>query len=235
MVQDHVVSANFLLALFCPKELDCQIRFLRYIPVGDTSLNSNIIKNPGPGTYTSPKTSATMEGSPSCSFGVSKRSDVDIEAKKVPGPGLYKIPSTIGEGPKALMKSRVGGGIYAESKTPGPGMYKVKSALDSPRQFTIKGRYNFGTAIVLNSDGTHEKIASQPDKDVPGPGSYNANHSLVTPSYSVTFGNGPGRPSPMKPGADKEPAPNAYRRDAKTPVMRKAPAFGFGVSSRPPT
>lgn len=123
MEQDHVVSANFQLALFCPKELNCHFRFLRYFLVGDTSLNSNIIKNPGPGTYTSPKTSITMEGSPSCSFGVSKRSDVDIEAKRMPGPGVYKIPSSIGEGPKALMKSRVGGGIYTESKTPGPGMY----------------------------------------------------------------------------------------------------------------
>ena len=88
---------------------------------------------------------------------------------------------------------------------------------------------------MVNSDGTHEKIASQPDKDVPGPGSYKANHDLVTPSFSVTFGNGPSRPSPTKPGAEREPAPNAYNREAKTPVMRKAPAFGFGVSSRPQT
>lgn len=75
----------------------------------------------------------TLDGSPSCSFGVSKRPDVDIEARRMPGPGVYKTPTSIGEGPKALMKSRTGGGIYAESKTPGPGMYKTKSGLESPR------------------------------------------------------------------------------------------------------
>ena len=34
------------------------------------------------------------------------------------------------------------------------------------------------------------------------------------------------------PGADKVPAPNAYARDAKSVVLRAAPAYGFGGAIR---
>lgn len=36
-------------------------------------------------------------------------------------------------------------------------------------------------------------------------------------------------------GAEKQPAPNAYDRDAKQVVLKSAPAFGFGKSKRPET
>jgi hypothetical protein len=31
----------------------------------------------------------------------------------------------------------------------------------------------------------------------------------------------------------KTPAPNAYNRDAKTAILKSAPKFGFGSSTRP--
>lgn len=34
-------------------------------------------------------------------------------------------------------------------------------------------------------------------------------------------------------GAEKQPAPNAYNRDSKNSVMKKAPSYGFGSSKRP--
>lgn len=143
-------------------------------------MNSTLLKNPGPGSYNSPKASVTLDSSPSCGFGVSKRPDVDVELRRVPGPGVYKMPSSIGEGPKSSFAIRMTqGGIYTDTKVPGPGMYKLKSDMSSPKNFTIKGRYNFGTVLIANSDGTHEKVASSPDKDVPGPGSYHARHDLV--------------------------------------------------------
>jgi hypothetical protein len=36
-----------------------------------------------------------------------------------------------------------------------------------------------------------------------------------------------------KEGAGKEPAPNAYNRDAKSAIMKRAPAMTFGSGKRP--
>lgn len=38
-----------------------------------------------------------------------------------------------------------------------------------------------------------------------------------------------------KDGAGKEPGPNAYNRDAKSAILKRAPAAGFGVGKRPCT
>jgi len=35
--------------------------------------------------------------------------------------------------------------------------------------------------------------------------------------------------------AGKQPAPNSYNREAKSAVLKRAPAFGFGTSRRPAT
>ena len=153
----------------------------------------------------------------------------------MPGPGTYKTPTCIGEGKKSSMCSRTSANsIWLKNENPGPGSYDPKDKLQDSQKVTIKGRYNFGTSIVVNSDGTHDKIISQPDGKVPGPGTYSAKHDLVEQSLSTKIGSCP-RPSLIDREASKVPAPNAYSRDAKTPVMRRAPSFGFGATFRPQT
>lgn len=76
------------------------------VSVEDTSLNHTLLTNPGPGAYGNPSMS-NLKSAPSCRQGTSKKCDlVDPELKKVPGPGSYKITTTIGEGPKSQMGQR---------------------------------------------------------------------------------------------------------------------------------
>ena len=63
--------------------------------------------------------------------------------------------------------------------------------------------------------------------DVPGPGTYNVNTSLIFTSLATVFKGEP-RPDMGAKGAAKIPAPNAYNRDAKSVVLKSAPSFGFG-------
>lgn len=65
--------------------------------------------------------------------------------------------------------------IFRKTDAPGPGAYKPSSMFTSPK-YTMKGKYNCGTALVANTDGTHEKVPSSPDSKVPGPGTYSLNH-----------------------------------------------------------
>jgi hypothetical protein len=61
--------------------------------IEDTSLNTTLLSNPGPGAYGNPK-DMNFTTSPSCRQGTSKKGDlVDPELKKVPGPGSYQIKS----------------------------------------------------------------------------------------------------------------------------------------------
>lgn len=54
----------------------------------------------------------------------------------------------------------------------------------------MKGKSKAGTNIVVNSDGTHDKIAaSSIDMSVPGPGTYSAKNSQVFTSLSAKFGS----------------------------------------------
>jgi hypothetical protein len=69
--------------------------------------------------------------------------------------------------------------------------------------------------------------------NVPGPGTYSASYKQQTTSLSTRFGN-ERRSSMCVKGADKQPGPNAYNKDAASKsVMRSAPSFGFGSSRRP--
>lgn len=69
------------------------------------------------------------------------------------------------------------------------------------------------------------------DFNVPGPGTYQTKTSAIYPNISTRFGK-EARPSMGAIGADKIPAPNAYNKDAKSCVLRAAPAYGFGASIR---
>lgn len=95
----------------------------------------------------------------------------------------------------------------------------------------MKSRHYMGTSIVITPDGGHEKMTEVGDRCVPGPGAYKANLAAIYPSVSTRFSREP-RPSLGAVGAEKIPAPNAYNRDAKSFVLRAAPAYGFGASER---
>lgn len=69
--------------------------------------------------------------------------------------------------------------------------------------------------------------------DVPGPGAYNVNTSLIFTNLSTVFKGEP-RPDMGARDADKSPAPNAYNRDAKSVVLKSAPSFGFGNQKQRP-
>lgn len=93
--------------------------------------------------------------------------------------------------------------------------------------FTLKGRNKIGTQLVVTPDGGHEKMTESNEFNVPGPGTYTVNTSLIFTNLSTTF-KGEARPSMGAKGADKVPAPGAYNRDAKSVVLKSAPSFGFG-------
>ena len=69
--------------------------------------------------------------------------------------------------------------------------------------------------------------------DVPGPGAYNVNTSLIFTSLATVFKGEP-RPDMGAKGAEKIPAPNAYSRDAKSVILKSAPSFGFGSQKQRP-
>ena len=124
------------------------------------------------------------------------------------------------------------GGIFVPNDAPGPGAYKPVDVYSSSK-FTMKSRHYIGTSIVITPDGGHEKMTEVGDatRGVPGPGAYKANLAAIYPSVSTRFSREP-RPSLGAVGAEKIPAPNAYSRDAKSCVLRAAPAYGFGASER---
>lgn len=122
------------------------------------------------------------------------------------------------------------GGIFVTNDAPGPGAYKPQSTNTSAK-FSMKGKHYIGTTIVITPDGGHEKMTEVGDRCVPGPGAYQANTASIYPSISTRFSKQP-RPSLGSVGAEKIPGPNAYNRDAKSCVLRAAPAYGFGASKR---
>lgn len=77
--------------------------------------------------------------------------------------------------------------IFKKSDVPGPGTYRPGNIFTSPK-YTIKGKYSMGTALVANTDGTHEKVATVHDSQVPGPGTYSARLESVHASLSTKFG-----------------------------------------------
>lgn len=119
------------------------------MPRREILVNSGNKNVPGPGNYmintelfNLPKKHA---------FPKAARSDLR-NASPAPGPGSYKLPSTIGEGPKPVLIGKVKQEI--PQNTPGPGQYNPK------RRDSLKS-YSFGVK-------TENKIRS----DSPGPGKY---------------------------------------------------------------
>lgn len=83
----------------------------------------------------------------------------------------------------------------------------------------------------MDPNGGHEKLTAILDNHVPGPGTYTANTSQIYTNLSAKFGSEKRQGMEIR-GAEKLPAPNAYDSEAKAVVLRKSPAYGFGVSRR---
>ena len=53
----------------------------------------------------------------------------------------------------------------------------------------MKGKYARGANLIVNTDGSHEKVPSHAiDSTVPGPGTYSASHRQIFSSLSAKFG-----------------------------------------------
>jgi hypothetical protein len=83
-------------------------------------------KRPGPGEYETPL-KATAQQSPAFSMGL-KLTDSPVHYKESPGPGAYRAPTTIAEGPKYGFGTSQRG-REKSSEAPGPGQYKIPSKI----------------------------------------------------------------------------------------------------------
>ncbi|OMJ93195.1 hypothetical protein SteCoe_3892 [Stentor coeruleus] len=134
---------------------------------------------PGPGAYkvVVPKSTSNSV------FGNAKR-ETYLKTGDSPGPGSYKIPEKIKEGPAFSMRPKPE--IKEKDKVPGPGMYEVKS-LDknlSPVFGTSKKSNRFlnenpgpGQYQIVDKESKGWKFGNQQrlvynTSDVPGPGAY---------------------------------------------------------------
>jgi len=127
------------------------------------------------------------------------------------------------------------GGIFANSNNPGPGAHdpEFKRSQNRPASYSFKGKHKMGTQIVINTDGNHNKVTPSADMTLPGPGTYQPDFKQKETRLSAKFGHERRQSMGVK-GAEKQPAPNAYR-DCKNNVLKAAPSFGFGTSKRPAT
>lgn len=134
---------------------------------------------PGPGAYkiVVPKSSANSV------FGMAKR-ETYLKTGDSPGPGSYKIPEKIKEGPAFSMRPKPE--LKEKDKVPGPGQYEVKSLIknSSPVFGTSKrgnklGNENPGPGQYQTIDkelrgwkfGNQQRLVYNVS-DVPGPGAY---------------------------------------------------------------
>ena len=146
---------------------------IHFFVQGDATLNKGSLKVPGPGNYEpSPQ---KYHKSPTWAIGKGKRSDLASSAgKKIPGPGVYELKSTVGEGPKYVMGTKTDTGLLSgNKKVPGPGAYtpvKVKD-VGSSYSMRIKPKREPLSMIVNPETGTHSKFALNKDF-TPAPNNY---------------------------------------------------------------
>ena len=151
--------------------------------------------NPGPGAYYLNYNQVLLEA-PKPSFGLRTELWVD---KARPGPGAYNVRIDGNASPKYTMGKHYNGPPETKTQGPGPGAHHVnlkQTHLHSPA-FTAQGKSNYN-----------------PDRGIPGPGTYRpqqADHSVglslgkkFNPRLSTT--PGPGHYSPHSPGS----TPPAY-------------------------
>ncbi|RLN58356.1 hypothetical protein BBP00_00007035 [Phytophthora kernoviae] len=128
----------------------------------------------GHGGYTDPKSAiggqidSRKNTAPSATFGSGVRARPTTGAKS-PGPGSYKIPSSMGQAPSHTISGREKFGSAADlensAKTPGPGNYNTD--VINPRERAAPS-YSLGKKWA-QTDG---------DKKIPGPGAYDASSTI---------------------------------------------------------
>ncbi|CAD8175828.1 unnamed protein product [Paramecium octaurelia] len=168
------------------------------------SLNRELIRTPGPGTYESRYEFARPK-SAQVRIGSANRRPLS-DTRDIPGPGTYDLNTKIGEGPK----HQILGSKYEPTTTlnqPGPGAYNPNDGpskqrpasakigtgqraelnagfgkdAPGPGNYNLRGssdgpRWGFGTALRPN--------LNQTDQSVPGPGNYNLKPTFAdVPSY----------------------------------------------------
>ena len=120
---------------------------------------------PAPSAYTVPTTDKTSKASsvPKWSQSKEQRFQSHITpSKQTPGPGEYRIPSKVVEGPKYTTRVKPKIDPFKMKSDPGPGFY------DPPTSGSFKKISYSLTGIA------HSSI----DKTTPGPGSYNSTDQL---------------------------------------------------------
>jgi hypothetical protein len=103
------------------------------------------------------------------------------QLKKVPGPGVYQVKDTIGEGQKYTMGARnsQSSALNTKNANPGPGTYVPVDVNNVSNKYSMKGKYKVGTQIVITPEGGHEKMTTGADFNTPGPGSYQAKAEIT--------------------------------------------------------
>lgn len=181
---------------------------------------------PGPGAYSlhSPEHTSRCRSGPHFAFGTAGR-DAVFE-KKVPGPGAYSLPQTIGKEGVAYSHSprRKNPQLSGSADVPGPGAHDIRSRLGEGPKFTVshrgdhpekdsgpgpvdydavdkaiaegKPQWGFGTQHRMDAVGKGQMAT-------PGPGAYIVSTVVGEgPKYSMKSRYGNPRPYPSPgPGA----------------------------------
>lgn len=201
----------------------------------DATLNKGSLKVPGPGNYEpSPQ---KYHKSPTWAIGKGKRSDLASSAgKKIPGPGVYELKSTVGEGPSYAIGTKTDIGLLSgKKKVPGPGAYTPVKVTDVSTSYSmrVKPMREPLSMIVNPESGTHTKYALNKDF-TPAPNIYNPEKAHKNLKGGNSFGHEK-RKSLGDPNSHKQPGPNLYRSESKFATLKQSPSFGFGTSKRPNT
>ena len=164
---------------------------------------------PGPGDYTVEKD--LLDSPPRTVFG--RAAKAHLSRSMSPGPGAYKVPDTIGTGPKYHLSSRPDSKLNRLS-TPGPGAYDIKL---TDRQL----RYSFG--------GGPTRLLSY-GMEGPGPGAYAPDSVLKSaPKYKYCLPSFPKATRNPSPSRTSVPGPHDY---SPKPALDDAPRWTFTRSYR---
>jgi hypothetical protein len=119
---------------------------------------------------------------------------------------------------------------------PGPGTYESRnSTLNAAPKYSMYGRTKMGTSLAVRQNGSHEKISLGLDDDVPGPGQYTQNYTLIHRSTGTVFSKDRRHTMAIK-GMEHNPAPNKYDPTVCLRNLSKSPSCKFGsASNRPKT
>ncbi|KAG7396328.1 hypothetical protein PHYBOEH_002463 [Phytophthora boehmeriae] len=182
----------------------------------------------GHGGYVDPKSAIggqvdSRKGTaPSASFGSGARSR-PTGGGKSPGPGSYKISSTIGQAPAHTISGREKFGSTADlensAKTPGPGNYNTD--VINPRERAAPS-YSLGKKWS-QTDG---------DKKVPGPGAYDSNTTGGVSTQRTNAGSSFSKDErkPLHTSGTGDVGPGQYSVTAS--AVNSGASYSFGTGSR---